>query len=322
MRFFATTMRIPMLRFISLHYITLFAAMISCSWAIGQNYPPKMEDAETYVYKRVGDTELKAYVFAPEQEFKEARPAIVFFFGGGWRSGSPKQFEQHSRYLAARGMIAICIDYRVASRHNVKAVDCVRDAKSAIRWAREQAAELGIDPDRIVAGGGSAGGHLAACTGVIKGLDETTEDPDINSRPNAMALFNPALVLAPVDANEVKKLNLSGEVRELGEEKLRDLERRMGVPLQELSPYHQLPAQTGPCIIFHGKADTTVPYQTAELFAAASSVAGNRCELIGYEEKGHGFFNFGREKNEAFRATLSALDDFLVSLNYLPAEKT
>ena len=86
-----------------------------------------------------------------------------------------------------------------ASRNQVKAVSCVADAKSAIRYVRQNAARLGVDPNRLAAGGGSAGGHLAACTGVIQGFDEAGEDTSISSVPNALALFNPAVALAPVD---------------------------------------------------------------------------------------------------------------------------
>src|SRR6185503_3489625 len=98
--------------------------------------------------------------------------------------------------LAARGMVAVTADYRVGSRHQAKIVDCIRDAKSAVRYLRANAARLGIDPGRIAAGGGSAGGHLAAATGVIAALDEPAGNPAISSRPDALVLFNPALVLA------------------------------------------------------------------------------------------------------------------------------
>ena len=72
-----------------------------------------------------------------------------------------------------------------------------------------------------------------------------------------------------------------------------------------------------PIIIFHGKADITVPYATSEVFAAKMKAAGNRCELVGYEGEGHGFFNYGRGNNRFFRETLIKTDEFLASLGYL-----
>ena len=87
-------------------------------------------------------------------------------------------------------MVAISADYRVKSRNQTTPFECVKDGKSAIRWVRQHAAELGVDPDRIVAAGGSAGGHVAACTGVIEGINEDGEDAAIRSVPNAMILFS------------------------------------------------------------------------------------------------------------------------------------
>jgi acetyl esterase/lipase len=260
-------------------------------------------------YKAVGDVKLNLYLYEPEGQEAEAgdkRPAIVFFFGGGWTGGSPGQFEQHCKYLASRGMVAITADYRVASRHNVKAVSCVADAKSAIRYVRQNAAKLGIDPARIAAGGGSAGGHLAACTGVLSGFDEPAEDAKTSSVPNALALFNPAVVLAP-----------AAGIRPLEESKITSLADRMGVEPQKLSPYHNVRKGAPPTIIFHGQADTTVPYATAELFAKAMTDAGNQCRLVGYEGQTHGFFNQGRSGGEYYEKTLAELDQFLVGLGYL-----
>ena len=93
-------------------------------------------------------------------------------------------------------------DYRVRSRHNTLAVTCVEDGKSAVRWIRKNAERLGIDPNRIAAGGGSAGGHVAACAGVVPGLDAANESVEISSVPNALALFNPAMMLAPIEGFE------------------------------------------------------------------------------------------------------------------------
>ncbi|MEO1994912.1 MAG: alpha/beta hydrolase [Planctomycetaceae bacterium] len=84
-------------------------------------------------------------------------------------------------------------DYRVIRKHKTTPFECVKDGKSAVRWIRQHAAELGVDPDRIVAAGGSAGGHVAAYTGVIQGHEEEGEDANISSLPDAMILYNPVI---------------------------------------------------------------------------------------------------------------------------------
>ncbi len=275
-------------------------------------YPPVFDGARVETYKTIGDTKLDLHIFEPPAGVgaKTNRPAIVFFFGGGWNSGSPTQFEQHCRYLATRGMVAITADYRVATRQQAKPIDCVADAKSAIRWVRTHAARLGIDPRRIAAGGGSAGGHLAAATGTLPLFDAPNEDKAVSSVPNALVLFNPALVLA-----DLAGLDLEGFGTRVPED-------RMGTAPKNISPAHHVKQGTPPAIIFHGKADTTVPYATADAFARAMKAAGNRCELVGFEGQPHGFFNFGRGDNSNYHATLVATDRFLASLGWLQGEPT
>jgi len=269
----------------------------------GVSYPPQMDGARVETYKTVGDTKLNLYIFTPANATNA--PAIVFFFGGGWSQGSPQQFEEQCRYLAKRGMVAITADYRVKSRQGAKPVQCVADARSAIRWVRANAAKLGVDPTRIAAGGGSAGGHIAACTAFIGEFDEPGEDKSVSATPNAMVLFNPALVLAPMGGVNLEK-SFGAKVPE----------DRLGTKPENISPVHHVAKNGPPAIVFHGRADTTVPFATAEAFTAKMKAAGNRCELVGFDGQPHGFFN-----REPFRSqTLDAVDQFLVSLGWIKKE--
>ena len=287
------------------------AALIVSSTALAQNrkappLPQNLPGATTEIYKTIGDVSLPIHIYVPDgHSSKKKAPAIIFFFGGGWSGGSPTQFVPHCKYLASRGMVAMTVEYRVASRHGVKAVSCVADAKSAMRWARQNAKRLGIDPDRIAAGGGSAGGHLAGSLGTISDFDEAYEDHSISSVPNALVLYNPALLLAPVDGK-----------KSIPEQKLAQLEQRMGVSPKNVSPFHNLNAQLPPTVIFHGKTDTTVPYDSVELFTQKAKSLGNQCTLFGYDGQGHGFFNL-KSSTEMFIETLSQTDKFLKSLGYL-----
>ncbi len=260
--------------------------------------PNSLPNAESHVYKTVGETKLYLHVFRPADRKAKNLPAIVFFFGGGWTSGTVTQFVKHSEHLAARGMVAIVADYRVKSRHGVTPIECVMDAKSALRWVRSHANEFGLDPNRIAAGGGSAGGHLAAATALVKGFEEKGEDLKVSSRPDALTLFNPALDLSSLS-----------------------LQALMSDKIKDISPQQLIGKDAPPTIIFHGTADTTVPFKQAEAFCAALKQHGNRCDLKPYEGRAHGFFNYGRGDGKDYETTLRATDEFLVSLGYLKPAK-
>ena len=274
---------------LSLLSLSLYAAPLFAQ----SSYPPTFKDARVETYRKIDSTELKLWIFG-ESDPKAPKPAIVFFFGGGWNSGSPAQFEKQAQHFAKRGMIAITADYRVKSRHGVQVVDCVKDAKAAIAWVRENALRLGIDPNKIAVSGGSAGGHLAACTGTLKdfGSDE---------RPNAMILFNPACTLAPIAGWEPR-----GAGAGLNAE-------RIGAEPQAVSPAHHVGPHTPPTLILHGKADTTVPYASVVAFESEMKKAKRPCKLVGYEGAGHGFFNRGDD----YTKTLAEADAFLVELGWI-----
>ena len=291
------------------YFIFLFPLIL-----LGQNYdnsyPPEIDSDTIFTYKTIDKTKLNLWVFNPSKRYNSSeKAAIIFFFGGGFRMGSPKQFEEHSKYLSARGMVSILVDYRVSSRNKTKPIQCLNDAKSAIRWVRKHSKSLGVDPNRIIASGGSAGGALAALTGTVKMFDEKNEDLNISSKPNAMVLFNPGLIMSPVE--EYPPSVISERIKK-GRTKL-----NLGVEPKLFSPYNYIDDQTPPTIIFHGKNDTTIDPKTVVLFNQKMKKFGNDSELYLYKGKTHGFFNYGLELNGPFVDTMRKVDDFLVNLGYI-----
>ena len=271
----------------------------------------RLEGAEAFVYKHAG-RDLKLYVFQrTENAGGDPRPAIVFFHGGGWRGGNPTQFVAQCRYLASRGMVAITVEYRLGSTDDAKVADCVADAKSAMRWVRAHAEEMNIDPTRIAAGGGSAGGHLAAAVATLPEFDDPHDDTSVSCRPNAALLFNPAL-----------DLTAAGFEVEADNPRIAQLHGRLGGKPEALSPLWHVSAETAPTIIFHGIDDRTVPFSQAEDFADAMEQAEIHCELNGYDGAGHGFFNYGRGDDRAFVETMRQADEFLADLGWLEGEPT
>ena len=291
----------------SIRLIIYLSFIISASLTQGsQPYPPKINSDSVHTYKRVEGHDLKIWVFNPTINNKTNAPAMLFFFGGGWNSGSPSQFVKYCEFLSVRGIAGIVADYRVKSRHEVQAKTCVEDALDALRYITENATILGIDPIRIGVGGGSAGGHLAASLGTIHASDPAA--------PKVMALFNPATILAPITDNfpdapigEFKKMNFLYKAKE------EHLRARIGLEPVELSPFHHISSNSPPTVIFHGTNDKKVPFDTAKLFASQLRKNGVFVDLMTYEGAGHGFFN----REPYFSQTAEELEAFFRGVGWL-----
>ena len=253
------------------------------------------------LYKTTPEGELKLHVFSPAGEIQATvlRPCVVFFFGGGWKSGSYLQFVPQAEYLAGRGIVAACADYRILSIHKTTPDKAVEDAKSAIRWVRGHAVELGIDPDKIIASGGSAGGHLAACTALGTAYDAASDDKSISDKPNAMVLFNPAMNIATLFKQ-----------RDTGDS-------AMTLEMAEaITPNNFISKDTPPAILFFGTADKLKA--GGDEYVTKAKALGLRAEMYGAPDMPHGFFN----KEPWIQITAKQMDLFLTSLGYLGGEPT
>ncbi len=250
---------------------------------------------DTLIYRTVDDVSLQVHRFQLSELPVQPVPAIIFFFGGGWVRGNPQQFFPHADHLAKQGMAAFSAEYRIRERHGTTPFEAVEDGMAAIQWLRENAEQLNIDPKRIVAAGGSAGGHVAACTGTIAHLRQNQLRADISYLPNAMILFNPVIDTGP---------------NGYGYDRLQERHK-------EISPVDHVSPNTPPTLIFHGTADSTVAIDNVIAFRDSMEAAGNRCEVMVFQGKGHGFFNYGRDDNHAYEKTIQRTGDFLKSLGFL-----
>ena len=284
-----------------LKFLILCTIIILPNEIYAQTIRDKME---THIYKTRGLSRLKLVVYQPSHiELNKKLPAIIFFHGGGLRERHTWEFRPQSMYLVNRGMVAVVATYTV-KRHGRTIFESIADAKSAIRWIREHADELGIDENRIAAGGGSAGGYLAACSALIKDYDEKNEDLSISSIPNALVLFNPRLVLPvigdpPLSKKEIRYLN--------------------GRTVEEISPVHNVYNGAPPTIIFQGTADKLVSIQESQRFCEEMNNYGNTCEVVLYEGREHGFFlKYYGDKD--FTSTMEHTVKFLTSIGYIKSD--
>jgi len=259
------------------------------------NSPQSTQRVEKYVYKQTPQGELAMYVHFPKDWTENDKwAAIVFFFGGAWRTGNVEQFVPQAEYLADRGMVTARADYRVEDRHGTTPDKCVEDGKSAVRWLRANAAKLGIDPNRIVASGHSCGGHIAACTSTIKGLDFQGEDLSVSSKPNLLVLFEAAALRY-----------VPGMIR--------SLEPEMAV---KISPYHTLSKEVPPAFLYYGTDDSGLVAGIE--FIEKSKKLGGIAELYIAEGQRHWSF----KKSPWRERTIYLADKFLARYGYTQGEPT
>lgn len=242
------------------------------------------------VYKQVDGHALKLHFFAPHAPSRSTlSPVLLFFHGGGWQFGEPGQFFPQCRHFSKRGYACVSAAYRIASVHGSTPEDALQDARDAMRYLRTHATSLGLATDKLVAAGGSAGGHLAAALGTAVSLRDPGQAPWISTRPNALVLFNPMLNLAPGQPDHEQ---VAGYWR-------------------EISPIHHVDAATPPTLILSGSDDAEVPVATLEAFCQSMHIQGGHCEMVIYPGAGHGFFNPEVEKGRFFPQTLRDMADFL-----------
>lgn len=246
-------------------------------------------------YKQADQGDLSLHVFRPEKTAKTGkRPAIVYFFGGGWSLGTPLQFYRECAYYASKGMVAVSAEYRISYLHHTTPFESLEDACDAIAWLRRHAEELNIDTSRIVATGASAGGHLAAATGIIRSAKNGSL-----SRPNLLVLYYPVVDNGPggYGSEEMKKRYM------------------------EISPLHNIDRNSPPALFVLGTKDPLVPVKSAEKFQKRMNTNGVECELQLIEGAGHPIFYYTKPLTSDFYTIRQMTNDFLVRHGYLRDEK-
>lgn len=264
----------------------------------GWPWPGQAAPDAQRVYKQVGATALRLDIFhghTPQPAGNSRPPALLLFHGGAWAHGSPAQFHPQCRHFSRLGLTCISVEYRVRSRHGSTPADALADARDALAYVRRQADALRVDPRRVAAGGGSAGGHLAAALGVgLPRAGAGTGDGQ-PARPDALLLFNPMLDLSPGQPDH-------------------DL---VGLDWRGLSPLHHVGPGMPPTLVLNGTADREVPVDTVQRFCRAVQQAGATCELALFEGGGHGFFNPQVDQGRHHGPANAAVESFLRRLQWL-----
>jgi len=275
--------------------VALITALVALSAHAADKQSEALPKGKIYSYKTVDGVAREIEVFFPSEKHERPVPGIILFHGGGWGGGTRKQFSYQCDYFGRRGIVAATVTYRLVTKADRAAMPdgqspkrvCITDAKSAIRWFKQQSDELGIDPVRIVAGGGSAGGHISLLATTTPGLNDPVDPDGIDTSVAAYVLFNPALSLSDAKDPEIDFL-------------------------QQISPNFP------PAIVFFGSKDEKWLKGWNLAYQKLKSLGSDSVDFRMAEGEKHAFFNRAPWKD----VTLVEADRFLTKLGFLKGKPT
>ena len=266
-------------------------------WSDTSTTPTNFPDAQTFIYRNLQPEPLRLFVVQPDNgRTNDQRPAMIFFFGGSWTRGNPTKSIGWARMAAQWGLVGIAPDYRTAERFGSTPVESTADARAALRWVQDHATELGVDKNKIVVGGSSAGGHLALWTGITKAPYGSPPEESPVLKPAALVLIS-----APGDTTPAAWGNDPKATQ------------RFGPHIGDVSPLQNLDAKMPPTIMFHGDADKTVPYPLAVALHRRLVATSNICEFITIPGGGHGIGPDWKDKSRI------RIKEFLNQQGLIPA---
>lgn len=253
-----------------------------------------LKDAESIIYKHTDEGKLTLHCFYPEgHSEKDRRSAIVLFHGGLWDQSMVTQFVPQALNFVALGAVGIVAEYRTSQKHKATPVEAIADAQTALLWVRKNNRYLGVDPEKIVAGGAGSGAHIALCAAMHKKVEH---DGFFSSAPNALVLWS-----AIVDTSK----------RGVGMEKF---EHRRDA--RRTNPSKNIRRKLPPMLFFHGNEDSIVPIASVEKFCQRLNGKRNVARFVPFNRAIHSFFNFNVNQHY-FVQTLESAEGFLVNQGFL-----
>jgi acetyl esterase/lipase len=251
-------------------------------------------DHKILTYKQVDGYKLDMHLFLPDSSFHiNDKPAIIFFHGGSWTDGKPDWFFNACKMYASKGWVAASVEYRIANRHGTLPFESVKDAKSAIRWIRLNSDKYGIDTNKIIASGNSAGGHLIICAVLLSDFNESTDNMNISAKPDLLMInsgvYDLTIATGGIWANIENKDSISA-----------------------ISPLQNIKKVDVPILMIHSTNDEISPYWAAERFFKEYSKLSNLINFKTLNGAGH-FIWFDRNYSKTVR---KVQEDFLLSNGY------
>ncbi|CAM1357613.1 alpha/beta hydrolase family protein [Tenacibaculum halocynthiae] len=276
--------------------------MMTCKTAeykenISKLYTSHKKERENHsieTYKEVDGFKLELHLFLPNKEkFKGNRPTIVQFHGGSWSEGKPDWFFSTAEEYAKQGWVVAVVEYRIKGKQNTYPFEAVKDAKSSIRWIRENSEVYNIDVNKIIATGNSAGGHLSLAISLANNWNEKSDNLKTSAMPNVIVVNSGVYDLTTNSNRWIVEKKLNKDV------------------VKEISPNHLLKKSKVKMLLIHGDKDKNCHYETAQYFYKQMSVLGNDIQFYTVKDADHWIW-FGKHSKEVSKVTR----EYLRKLNF------
>jgi acetyl esterase/lipase len=266
-------------------------------------------------YATANGTELKLDLYLPRDRSTPV-PTLVFYHGGGWVEGLKEQNVFHFLPYIALGWGVVNVEYRLG--RNSPAPAAVEDCRCALRWVHEHAKQYGLDKEKIVLTGGSAGGHLALITGMLPFQTPFDRQCPTDNRTRWTDGTEPPMKVAAIvnwfGITDVAQLLDGPDAKHYAIEWFGSRKDREDLA-RELSPLTYARSGTPPVITIHGDRDNIVPYSQAVRLHASLTKAGVPNRLLTIAGAGHGGFT-----REQLAQSFAAIREFLRSQGVLKAQ--
>jgi acetyl esterase/lipase len=256
------------------------------------------------VFGKGGDLDLTLDVYHPPEGVTPKRTAIVHLFGGGFFVGNKNAgyIINDAKALGARGYTSVSANYRLQSQGSWPAQ--IHDVKAAIRWTRANAGKLGVDADKIVVAGYSAGGMLSL---MAAGTNGRAEFEGMGGTPGVSSDVNACIGVYPLaSAQTATGLFPQGQATPEN--------------IAAASPTSYIGPNFAPTIFIHGTKDVTVPLTSSLDFFNKLQAAGVRAGLTAIDGAAHAFDNSALDAVELMAQSIDLfLDRLLVNPRPYPA---
>uniref|UniRef100_UPI0006EBD1C8 alpha/beta hydrolase n=1 Tax=Streptomyces silaceus TaxID=545123 RepID=UPI0006EBD1C8 len=256
--------------------------------------------------QRVKRERLRLDLWEPSGRPAVRRPAVVWVHGGGWNKGHRSQSPEWNRWFNARGWSVFDIDYRLAPR--ATQLDQIGDVKCAVGWVRRHARAYGVDPDRLLLAGSSAGGNLALAAAYTDGDDRVPASCAVrdSSVSGVISLYGPTDMRRLIAGTALRRDPIIPRLMG-GSAATAPARYRLG------SPARLVRGDVPPTLLLHGSADRAVPVAQARELARRLKVAGAPATYVELPWADHCFdVNWGGWGSQIARAAterfLGALD--------------